>query len=229
MPQLFSLAARSLVLLSVLMLSSSYAAAGEPMHQHPGAAGEGEPDPHAHHRAMLAEPQTSQVKSTQVKLQDLELVTQAGDKVRFASDVIADRIVVMDFVYTTCTTVCPVLSAVFGQLQDRLGDRLGDEVLLVSLSVDPTRDTPPRLRAYAARHKARDGWVWLTGDKPAVDQVLQDLGAYTPNFEDHPSMVLVGDGRSGGWTRYFGFPGPDQLMARVDELVAARHTAAVQE
>jgi cytochrome oxidase Cu insertion factor (SCO1/SenC/PrrC family) len=178
---------------------------------------------------VLAKPKTSQGKSTRVELQDRQLVTQAGDKVRFASEVIADRIVVMDFVYTSCTTVCPVLSAVFAQVQDRLGERLGDEVILVSVSVDPTRDTPPRLRAYAARHKARDGWVWLTGDKPTVDQVLQDLGAYTPNFEDHPSMVLVGDGRSGTWTRYFGFPGTDQIMVRVDELVAARQTAAAQE
>ena len=43
------------------------------------------------------------------------------------------------------------------------------------------------------------------------------------------SMVLVGDGRTGTWTRYFGFPGTDQIMARVNELAAARHTAAVKE
>jgi cytochrome oxidase Cu insertion factor (SCO1/SenC/PrrC family) len=228
MSQLFISAVRSVALLSVFLLSLSSATAAETKQQ-PGTAGQDGHDPHAHHRAMLAKPQTSQGKSTQVELLDRQLVTQAGDKVMFASEVIADRIVVMDFVYTSCTTVCPVLSAVFAQLQDRLGERLGDEVILVSVSVDPTRDTPPRLRAYAARHKAREGWVWLTGDKRTVDQVLQDLGAYTPNFEDHPSMVLVGDGGSGSWTRYFGFPGTDQIMARVDELVAARQTAAAQE
>jgi len=216
------------VFLSALLLAAA-ATAGDAEHHHPAMAEQGGHDPHAQHRAMLAEPRTRQGKSTRIKLQDRQLVTQAGDRVMFASEVIADRIVVMDFVYTSCTTVCPVLSAVFGQLQDRLGQRLGDEVILVSVSVDPTRDTPPRLRAYAARHKARDGWVWLTGDKSTVDQVLQDLGAYTPNFEDHPSMVLVGDGGSGTWTRYFGFPGTDQIMARVDELAAARQTAAAQE
>ena len=131
----------------------------------------------------------------------------------------------MDFVYTTCTTVCPVLSAVFGQLQGRLGQRLGRDVFLVSVSVDPIRDTPSRLQAYAAQHQAGPGWIWLTGDKPAVDRVLEGLGAYAPNYEDHPPMVLVGDGKSGNWTRFFGFPGPDQLLAKVDELVGARVAA----
>jgi protein SCO1/2 len=163
-----------------------------------------------------------------VQLHDRTLLDQDGEPVRFATDVIGDRIVVMDFVYTTCTTVCPVLSAVFGQVQNRLGERLGKEVALVSVSVDPGRDTPQRLKAYATSHHAEPGWVWLTGDKTSVDEVLDGLGAYTPNFEDHPSMVLVGDGRSGNWSRFFGFPGPDQLLAVVDELAMARQAATAQ-
>jgi protein SCO1/2 len=115
-----------------------------------------------------------------------------------------------------------VLSAVFGQVQDKLGDRLGNEVALVSVTVDPIRDTPKRLKAYAAKHKARDGWIWLTGPKTRVDDVLDGLGAYSPNFEDHPAMVLVGDGRTGQWNRFFGFPNANRLMERVDALAAAR-------
>ena len=150
----------------------------------------------------------------------------ADEPVLFVSDVIGDRIVVMDFVYTTCTTVCPVLSAVFGQVQDKLGERLGQDVFLVSVTVDAVRDTPPRLKAYAAKHNARDGWIWLTGDEPVVDDVLEGLGAYSPNFEDHPAMVLVGDGSTGEWSRFFGFPSADRIMARVDELLAARQSNA---
>jgi protein SCO1/2 len=172
---------------------------------------------------MMNKP-ASDAKGTEVELRDLDLIDQDGRSVRFASDVIADRIVVMDFIYTTCTTVCPVLSAVFGQLQERLGGRLGEDVVLVSVSVDPARDTPQRLRAYSAKHGAREGWLWLTGQKPVVDDVLQGLGAYAPNFEDHPAMVLVGDGRTGDWTRFFGFPSPDQIMAKVDELATARQS-----
>jgi len=193
-------------------------------HQHEAIVAD-EADPHAHHKAMLNKP-AEPAKSTEVDLLDRTLVDQDGRQVKFASDVIGDKIVVIDFIYTSCTTVCPVLSALLGQVQGRLGDHLGDDVALVSVSIDPTRDTPQRLKAYAARYQAQPGWIWLTGGKRTMDEVLDGLGAYSPNFEDHPSMVLVGDGRSGEWSRFFGFPSPDRIMDQVNTLQAARQTAA---
>jgi len=183
-------------------------------------------DPHAQHRQIIENNKSGDKSgngnSADIILPDAELVTQDGLSVRLRSDVVADKIVVIDFVYTTCTTVCPILSAILGQVQTLLDDRLGSEVMLVSISVDPNRDTPARLKAYSARYRAKDGWVWLTGRKQTVDAVLEKLGAYAPNFEEHPSMVLVGDGRSGDWTRFLGFPGADEIMAKVDELTAER-------
>lgn len=196
--------------------------AGHEHHQH-GVAGDD--DPHAHHRAMLSKP-AEPAKTTKVNLLDHGLVDQEGDKVKFVSDVIGDRIVIMDFIYTTCTTVCPVISAVFSQMQDKLGDRLGKDVVMVSVSVDPIRDTPQRLKAYASKHNARPGWIWLTGHKRTMDEVLDGLGAYSPNFEDHPAMVLVGNGRNGEWSRFFGFPSPDRLMEQVNTLQAERTASA---
>jgi protein SCO1/2 len=134
--------------------------------------------------------------------------------------VIGDRIAVVNFIYTSCTTVCPVSSATFQQLQGRFGAALGKDVVLVSISVDPLRDTPERLRDFSDRYQARAGWTWLTGAKPDVDAVLKGFGAYTPNFEDHAAMVLVGD--ANGWTRFNGFPSVEQLLARVQTLRAAR-------
>jgi protein SCO1/2 len=136
----------------------------------------------------------------------------------FVSDVIGDDIVVMDFVYTTCTTICPVLSALFAQVQTKLGDDVGNGITLVSMSVDPVRDTPQRMKAYSAKHGAGDGWIWLTGPKTVVNDVLTGLGAYTANFEDHPSMVLIGDGRTGEWKRLFGFPNPDRIVQVVNDM-----------
>ena len=179
-------------------------------------------DPHAKHRAMMQKRSDPAVESADVDLRDRTLVNQHGEEVKFASDVIGDNIVVMDFVYTTCTTICPVLSALFYQVQDKLGDDLGSEVVIVSVSVDPIRDTPQRLKAYSAKHRAADGWIWLTGAKPDVDDVLTGVGAYTANFEEHPSMVLIGDGRSGEWKRLFGFPSPDRVMQVVAELKQRR-------
>jgi len=180
----------------------------------PGAA-RGHGEVHKHDAAAAAAP-----SAAKVVLRGDPLLDQTGKRVRLADDVIADRIAIVNFIYTTCTTVCPVASATFQQLQGKLGTALGKEVVLVSISVDPLRDTPERMHEYAARYQARAGWTWLTGAKPDVDAVLRGFGAYTPNYEDHPAMVLVGD--AGGWTRFLGFPSVDQLLGRVQALRVAR-------
>jgi len=188
-------------------------------------------DPHARHKQMMQ--QDAGANHADITLPDATLITQDGAEVNLADDVVGDRIVVVDFVYTTCTTVCPVLSAIFSQVQNKLGDRVGDDVVIVSISVDPLRDTPARMKSYAGKIGAGDGWVWLTGQKQTVTEVLEEFGAYTPNFEDHPSMVLVGDGSSGQWARFLGFPGAEQIIDKVNEFSSSRMAhqahAAMQE
>jgi protein SCO1/2 len=168
---------------------------------------------------------TSAPGSAKVVLGDASLVDQGGKRVQLAKDVIGERIAIVNFVYTTCTTICPVSSAVFAQLQERLGSALGREVVLVSITVDPVRDTPERLRESAARYGARAGWIWLTGAKREVDGVLKGFGAYAPNYDDHPPMMLVGDATRGIWFRFFGFPSVEQLLARVEAIAEARQHA----
>lgn len=186
-------------------------------------AGQADEDPHAKHRAMMKQ-KPAPAETTDIDLRNGLLVDHNGQDVRFVTDIIGDNIVVMDFVYTTCTTICPVLSALFTQVQTKLGDEVGNGVRLVSMSVDPIRDTPQRLKAYSAKHRAGEGWVWLTGPKPVVDDVLTGLGAYTSNFEDHPTMVLIGDGRTGEWKRLFGFPNPDRIVQIVNDLREQRES-----
>lgn len=157
-----------------------------------------------------------------LRLADTPLQDQDGRELRLKSDVLGGRVAVVNFVYTTCTTVCPVSSATLAQLQERLGARLGERVLLVSITVDPLRDTPARLKEYSARHGAGPGWRWLTGRKGDVDAALKAFGAYTPNPEDHPSMTLVGDADGGQWTRLYGFAGVDELLAQVERALAVQ-------
>jgi protein SCO1/2 len=164
-----------------------------------------------------------------VTVKDTPLLDQDGRAVRFATDVVGDRLVVIDFVFTTCTTICPILSAKLALVQERLGDRLGREVRLISLSIDPARDTPERLKAYAARFKAREGWTWVTGGTDAVTGVLKGLGAYTADFNAHAPMALVGDGRTGRWARLNGFPDADRVLAALDALRAARSATAARD
>ncbi len=175
---------------------------------------------HELHGPQPAQLQLGKATSIRVRLLDLELTNQERKTARFKSDMIGNRIVVLDNIYTNCTTICPILTAIMVNVHHKIGVRAGNEVSLVSLSVDPATDTPQRLKAYARRHKAV--WNLWTGPKASMDQVLKGLGIYTPDFIDHPSSILVGDGESGEWTRYYGFASPEQIVKRVDELLAAR-------
>lgn len=182
-----------------------------------------EPAHHQHHAAPKPAPRSGAVE---LKLPDTRLRDQDSRDVRLKSDVLAGRVSVVNFVYTTCTTVCPVLSATMAQLQQRLGDRAGKQVRLVSITVDPQRDTPSRLKEYSAQHEAGSGWTWLTGRKSDVDAVLKAFGTFTPNPEDHPSVTMIGDAEGRRWTRLYGFPSVDEVLAQVEQALAvkvARH------
>lgn len=187
----------------------------------PAASAEGHD--HAHHAVSVQ----TQASGAVVKLADAQLLDQRGKAVQLKGDVFGDKIVVINFVYTSCTTVCPMQSAIFSNLQERLGARLGEEVRLVSITVDPLRDTPERLRELAERHHAKPGWTFLTGKKREVDAVLRSFGAYTPDPTSHPAMVMIGSAGNERWTRLFGFPSVDEIQARVEQSikVAARSSA----
>jgi protein SCO1/2 len=177
---------------------------------------------HQKHMAMVKNTKSDHEMNLDVQLHDLELVTQDRKRVKFKSDVIADRLVAMTFIYTSCTTVCPVYNAIFTQLQDLLGKRLGREVVLVTMTLDPARDIPRRMKKEARKFGAKPGWIYLTGEKQNVDQVLRGLDAYFPDFTEHPPMALIGDGRTGTWKRFNGFPQAGHLLAMIEELEAAR-------
>lgn len=182
-------------------------------------------DEHSHHQHHKPQAEPDKPSTVKVRYDDSVLTDQAGRALKLKTDVIGDRLVVVDFVYTTCTTVCPVLTALLASVQKELGNPAADDLRLVSITVDPARDTPSRLKEYANKHGAQPGWLWLTGPTGRVNEVLKGFGAYTPNFEDHPPLVLVGDARSGHWTRFYGFADPKAVVAKVRELRAARSDA----
>ena len=162
---------------------------------------------------------SSDRESVTVKLLDLELLDQDGNKVKFKSDVVGDRIAVIIPFYTTCTTSYPILIFMFTRLQEALGERLGKEVVLVSVSVDPRTDIPVRLKAYARRQKAKPGWVFLSGDRKNLGQVLLGVGVlFSPNLDDHNHIpiTLVGSAHS-DWRRFHGFPSPEQVLGEINK------------
>jgi protein SCO1/2 len=176
---------------------------------------------HAAHEAMMeAEPSQDVQEVRGLKIPDVEVVTQDGERVRFYSDLVEDRVVAMNFVFTTCTTICPPMGAIFGQLEKKLGDRAGRDIHLISVSVDPTTDTPERLAQWAEKFGRTPGWTLVTGDKTTVDSLLKSLQVFTPDFEDHAPIVLLGNDARGEWTRAYGLAPPARMAEILDELAA---------
>ena len=179
-------------------------------------------DPQAAHRQMLHEQAATPAESVSVELRDLPLLDADGAEHRFRSELVGDDIVVIDFIYTSCTTVCPVISAIFAEVQDQLGPQLGAGVRMLSLSLDPQTDVPARLKRFADNFAPQPGWRFVTGEQAIMDQVLIGLGAYSPAFEEHAATILIGDPERGEWRRLYGFASPEQILGTVAELAAAR-------
>jgi protein SCO1/2 len=89
-------------------------------------------------------------------------------------------------------------------LQTRFAAQLGHELRFVSITVDPGNDTPPKLREYAARMKAKGGWLFLTGSPTEVDTALGKLGQYAKSPEAHTNVMIVGNEPTGLWKKVFG-------------------------
>lgn len=160
------------------------------------------------------------VASGDLRIPDVTLLDQDGRPVRFWSDLARDKVVAVSFVFTTCTTICLPIGANFGRLRSQLGRRAGADVQLISISIDPEEDTPARLKSWAARFGGGPGWTLLTGPSRDVDRLLRALQAYTPDFRNHSSLILVGNAATGTWRRISGLAPADQIAAQLTSLAA---------
>jgi protein SCO1 len=102
------------------------------------------------------------------KAPDFTFVDHNG--LSFSSDSLKDRIYVVDFFFTTCPSICPIMTANMTKLHERFAHYDGFE--LVSITVDPKRDTPSTLKEYAVNRKIDSPrWHFLTGDKDSLYNV----------------------------------------------------------
>jgi protein SCO1/2 len=143
---------------------------------------------------------------------DVALVNQDGARVRLPQALAADKPVLLDFFFSTCTTVCPVLSASFSTLLKTLGAQARD-VRVVSIAIDPDYDTPGVLRGYRERFHAGPEWELLTGSRQDIDRVLRAFDAYSPNKVTHRPLSFLRPPGGDSWVRIDGLIGASDLMA----------------
>jgi protein SCO1/2 len=148
---------------------------------------------------------------------NVPLVTHEGKTVRFFDDLIKDKIVVINFIYTHCPDTCPLETAQLVRVQNILGDRVGKDVFFYSISIDPENDTPEVLKAYRKRFKAN--WTFLTGKKSDIIQIRRKLGLYIEEIQDgsnnHNVNMIIGNQATGRWMKRSPFENPYVLADQV--------------
>jgi protein SCO1 len=168
---------------------------------------------------------------------NVPVVTQDGKTLNFYDDLIKDKIVVLSFIYTSCKDICPLATSRLGEAQDKLGDRLGRDIFFYSISIEPERDTPERLKQYADAFHARPGWLFLTGLPEDIQLIRYKFGDRRPDLGDHRNDVVLGNGATGEWQRENALGDLDHFVGavkamrtqwRAEDVVAPGQTASGQ-
>jgi protein SCO1/2 len=167
-------------------------------------------DPHALHR--MGDADGVRRSEAQYVTPKVTLTRDDGRAVALAAELDDGRPVVLNFIYTSCTTICPLSSQTFEQFQEDLGAG-HEQVHLMSISIDPEQDTPARLRAYAAQFHATRGWDHYSGSMTSIIAVQKAFNAYRGDKMSHSPLTLMRAGPGKPWVRFDGFARADQLMA----------------
>ena len=133
---------------------------------------------------------------------DTRLKTQTDRTVRFFSDLMKDKVVLINFVFTQCGDACPLITAKLVQTKNEFGEAFGKEVRFLSISIDPLHDRPQDLAKFARKFDAvHPEWLFLTGEPANVEQVVKKLGAWTQDIESHSTAIIIGSPRQGKWKK----------------------------
>lgn len=148
---------------------------------------------------------------------NVPLTTHDGKQVKFFDDVIKDKVVAINFIYTRCPDTCPLETAQLVRVQNIMGDRVGKDVFFYSISIDPKHDTPEVLKEYRKRFGAN--WTFLTGDKNDIVKLRKKLGLYISEIQDgsnnHNVNMVIGNQATGRWMKRSPFENPHLLADQI--------------
>ena len=156
--------------------------------------------------------------TTQYTIPPIRLVRDDGKIVSLPEEINDGRPVVLNFIFTSCSSTCPLMSAVFAQFQRKLGpDR--DKVHLMSISIDPEEDTPARLREYARKFGAGPEWQHYTGTIEASLAAQRAFDVYRGDKMSHVPVTLLRAAPGEPWRRIDGLATPDELLKEYHTVV----------
>ena len=163
---------------------------------------------------------------------NIKLLDQDGKTVRFYDDLIKDKVVAINFIYTHCGDSCPLETASLRQVQKLLGDRVGKDIFFYSISIDPKHDTPKVLKEYSERFRIGSGWRFLTGTKADTTLLRKKLGLFRDDVEagklsEHNTSFMIGNESTGQWMKRSPFDEPKVLAWLLGRSLS--HVKSVQK
>ena len=133
---------------------------------------------------------------------DLPVIDQNGTTRRFYSDVLQDRVVLINFIFSECEGACPLLTGLMNRVRDQLGELSGRAIRFVSISIDPVNDTPQALKKFAGMHNAdRADWLFLTGDPGHLEYIVKKFGQYNGDRDAHSTLLLAANVATRHWSK----------------------------
>ncbi|MFT3688552.1 SCO family protein [Paenirhodobacter sp.] len=144
-----------------------------------------------------------------LRLPDVELLDQNGERHRLGAGGL-EGLMVITFAYTTCESICPIGNEVMREIDETLGPDPG--VRLVTITIDPSHDTPAVMRRAAREMNASGNWLWLTGAPEGIDRLLGVLDARADELFLHEPLFLVGDPATGRLYRSQSLPLAEEVL-----------------
>lgn len=171
-----------------------------------------------HMRAMESMKNQDYLRSVEeYDMPSLKLVDMNGKTVLVDEVLNSDQPMMVNFIYTSCTTICPILSATFSSAQHQMGEA-AKPVKWISISIDPEYDTPARLREYAQRFHANDNWQFITGELDQIIALQKAFGVYFGSKANHKPVTLMRAGRDKPWVRLEGLTSGAELVAEYQQI-----------
>ncbi len=172
---------------------------------------------HQHHGHAMANDGYSRSVATYAT-PEVRLLDSEGNEVDLADSLDVAEPVMLNFIFTSCTTICPAMSATFSQVQAKLGEE-GSSVRMVSISIDPEHDSPAQLGEYAKRFEAGPQWSLLTGSVEDSIAVQRAFNVYRGDKMNHQPVTFMRNGADQPWVRIDGFASADELLREYRQLV----------
>jgi protein SCO1/2 len=164
---------------------------------------------------------------------NVELTGHDGRTYRLYDDLLKGRTVAINVIFTECKDVCPLETAMLVQLYRLLDGRVGKDIRFYSISIDPERDTPEVLKAYAEKFGALlPGWLVLTGKPADIRLATKKLGLVRATDkatrDGHTAILMVGRQATGQWDRMSALDEPRFLATRMAALLGWRDVLPAQ-